>query len=198
MRPRRHFGVLLQLLNGSLLCGRCCRAGAVWQGGDEDEERDTEPTPLRRPKRFDDWAADGSGSGRSSDDPWARRRLEGGGGRGIDIEQPTPEQLEQQRRQRQLDVAVKKLEKQGAQARAVLLYHCIAVWVYCYAAAVGGWPSRQQQQRRLRDNLLAVASVICLPRASASSQSSQCRLLCFFPGSWFVIPAAAGVCARFA
>ena len=118
-------------------------AGEVWQGGEqgeEDEERDTEPTPLHRPKRFDDWGSSG-GDGRSRDGRWARRRLGGGGGRGIDIEQPTPEQLEQQRQQRQLDAAVKKLEKQGAQVPFVRLYCCTAAgsgWVSSSSSSSGG------------------------------------------------------------
>lgn len=92
-------------------------SGEAWQlGGDDDEadgwggERDTEPTPPRRPKRFDDWGAGGSS--------WPQR-LEGGGRRvplqGGEGGQLSEEQTEEQRKQRQLAAAVRKLEKMGAQ-----------------------------------------------------------------------------------
>lgn len=67
------------------------------------EERDTEPTPLRRPKRFDEWGHGGAA------EQWPPR-LEGGGGEG-----PSAEQRERQRRQQRLQGAVQKLEKSGAQ-----------------------------------------------------------------------------------
>ena len=106
----------------SLLSLRSSSPGEGWQLG-EDEERDTEPTPLRRPKRFDDWGSGGSGSG-GSDEQWPRR-LEGGGRPGGGTassgggagEGPSQEQLEQQRRTRQLDSVARKLEKNGAQVR---------------------------------------------------------------------------------
>ncbi|PRW59773.1 cell division cycle 48-like protein [Chlorella sorokiniana] len=89
--------------------------GEGWQL-DDDDERDTEPTPLRRPKRFDDWGSGGSGGS----EQWPRR-LEGGGrphgsaAPGGAAEGPSQEQLEQQRRARQLDSVARKLEKNGAQ-----------------------------------------------------------------------------------
>lgn len=118
-----------------------CPAGEGWQLGDneegEGEERDTEPTPLHRPKRFDDLRGGGGSE-------WPQRRipLEGGpgyGGRGME-EATTPEQLEQQRKQRQLEAAVKKLEKQGAQVgRSV--QQMLVSWEFMPGRGAGPCPS---------------------------------------------------------
>lgn len=101
-------------------------AGEGWQLG-EDEERDTEPTPLRRPKRFDDWGGGGSGGG---DEQWPRRlegggRPQSGGAQSGAAEGPSQEQLEQQRRARQLDSISRKLEKNGAQVGVLALLHAL-------------------------------------------------------------------------
>lgn len=97
--------------------------GEGWLGGEEEEgawggERDTDPTPLRRGKQFDDWAG-GLGGGGS----WPGR-LEGGGGAGARAgaraeaqagQGPSQEELEAARKQRQVEAAARKLEKLGAQ-----------------------------------------------------------------------------------
>lgn len=101
-------------------------AGEGWQLG-EDKERDTEPTPLRRPKRFDDWGGGGSGGG---DEQWPRRlegggRPQGGGAQSGAAEGPSQEQVAQQRRARQLDSISRKLEKNGAQVGFLALLHAL-------------------------------------------------------------------------
>lgn len=124
-------------------------AGEGWQlsgvdgeGEEEEEEggdeRDTEPTPLHRrhPKQFDDW-----GSGPGSSEGRRRRRVQGG-------ESPPPlsqDELEAQRKQRQLDAVVRKLEKQGAQ-----------VFMHDKREAVdwGTLAGYEAQKRQIEDTLL--------------------------------------------
>lgn len=92
------------------------RIGEGWLGGGEQEawgsERDTDPTPLRRPKQFEEWGGSWPGrlEGRRDGSAGAGARAEVQPGQGL-----SKEELEQARKQRQVEVAARKLEKLGAQ-----------------------------------------------------------------------------------
>lgn len=91
----------------------CARRAGQSVGGEEEEgsdwgERDTEPTPLRRPKRFEDFTGEappalGRGRGPS---PGTVEGAEDAAAR------------EQRRQQARVDAVVKKLQGQGAQVGA--------------------------------------------------------------------------------
>ncbi|KAL4458849.1 hypothetical protein ABPG75_013714 [Micractinium tetrahymenae] len=116
-------------------------------------ERDTDPTPLRRPKQFDDWGGGGWG-GRAGEDSWPRR-LEGRGGVGARAGASAEagvgqglgqDEVEEARRQRQIEAAARKLEKLGAQ-----------VFVHGTSDSAVDWgilAGYEEQKRQIEDSLL--------------------------------------------
>ncbi|KAL4435935.1 hypothetical protein ABPG77_000697 [Micractinium sp. CCAP 211/92] len=125
------------------------RTGEGWLGGGEQEawgsERDTDPTPLRRPKQFEEWGGswpgrlEGRRDGGASAGAGARAEVQPGQGL-------SKEELEQARKQRQVEVAARKLEKLGAQ-----------VFVHGKQDSAVDWgilAGYEEQKRQIEDSLL--------------------------------------------
>lgn len=143
------------------------------------DERDMDPTPLRRPKQFDDLGGDAGGGNswlRQLEGRRAGASAEAQAGRGL-----SQEEAEQARQQRLTEAAARKLEKLGAQVRA-------AMATPCTLAACARAPRSATSHGRLP----------C--RASCSCFATARRLACLHrPDQKWRRPArppATGLCAR--